>query len=367
VASDDVRDRLQGLEHPHAAVTAATTTASPGHPLAHPEGRFAVVDAPDALPAEHGGIAVEVTGTRRMRRVALAPQVGVDGEPALYGWGRAIIAVPPGEYLVEAQHLEPMDTMPVTVSSGDVLNLTYWGAAGRPGTWRTATSTEPPPADRPWLLAATLRILAKVLAGGAVIGAAQVGLVAAGIPTWAAILLLTVLGIVALGSVAVSEAGAQDRALSGVEDRRLVTHLLPSPSPGGEEPLPLGRSTPPPAPPPHHGAVVLDLSFSSIVMLVRGENVVDDRPNGDGWEPPPVVRIDGLAVSSGWGRWWYPLRPGSHDVEMVEPGAARLQVEVLPGEVQTLHYQAEITVSKDETDTTVLSRSATGRLDNTDA
>jgi hypothetical protein len=343
------------------------------HPLAHPDGRFPVVDDPDALPAGHGGIAVEVTGTRKVRRVALAPQVGVDGAPALYGWGRGIIAVPPGDHLVEAQYLQPMDTVPVTVRAGEVVDLTYWGAADRPGTWRTApgpatASTEPPPADRPWLLVTTLRILAKILAGGAVIVAAEVGMIAAGVPTWAAMLLSTVLGVAGLGWLVVSEVRARERALSGASDRRRVARLRvarlrPSPSPGGDEPCLLGRFAPPPAPPPHWGAVVLDLSFSGVVTLVRGESVVDERPNWDGWEPPPVVRIDGLAVPGGWGRWWYPLRPGDHDVEVVEPGAARLRVEVPSGQVRTVQYQAQITVRKDETDTTVLGRSATGRLE----
>jgi len=342
-------------------VTSDTNPAL-GHPLAHPEGRFPLVDDPGALPDGHGGIAVEVTGTRSARRVALAPQVGVDGAPAMYGWGRAIIVVPPGEHLVEAQYLEPMDSVPVTVRAGEVVDLRYLGVADRAGQWRTAGSAAPPPADRPWLLVATLRTLGKVLVGSAVVVAPAVGLVVLGAPTWAAMLLSTVLAAPVLGWVLVSEARARERTLSGADDRRRAARLRPTALPGGDEPRSLGRFAPPPAPPQHHGALVLDLGFYGTVKLMRGETEVDDRPNWDGWEPPPVVRIDGLAVPGGWGRWWYPLRPGSHEVAVVEPGPARLRIEVPSGEVRTVWYHAEITVRKDETDTTVLGRSAAGRL-----
>jgi hypothetical protein len=102
------------------------------------------------------------------------------------------------------------------------------------------------------------------------------------------------------------------------------------------------------------GALAVTYWFTSAVDLVSGDTVVNERPNYDIWVPPPVVRLDGREVRASWSRWWYPLRPGPHDVEVAEPALARARVEVVAGEVGRLNYRARIRIRKDHTDTEVL-------------
>lgn len=123
-----------------------------------------------------------------------------------------------------------------------------------------------------------------------------------------------------------------------------------------EPPAPrfLGATAEPPAPPVGWGAVTVEYWFTSAVDLVRGDTVVNDRPNYDIWVPPPVARVDGREVRASWSCWWYPLRPGPHDVEVVEPARASVRVEVEAGEVRRLRYRARIRIRKDHTDTQIL-------------
>ncbi|HEX5494336.1 MAG TPA: hypothetical protein VFX70_07175 [Mycobacteriales bacterium] len=108
---------------------------SPYRVLAHdPNGE----GGPPPLPAGHGGVAVHTWCPPAAQRHTLAPIVGVDGEPASYGWGHVLIVLPAGEHLVEVQYVEPMRTIPVTVTAGQVVPVEYAAArdgvpAGAPG------------------------------------------------------------------------------------------------------------------------------------------------------------------------------------------------------------------------------------------
>lgn len=107
----------------------------PGSEIAHadspypvlPYGAAADADAPP-LPADSGGIAVHTECSRGALRYTLAPMVGVDGRPAVHGWGDALIVVPPGERLVEVQYVEPMQSTMVTVAAGEVVAVEYFAA-----------------------------------------------------------------------------------------------------------------------------------------------------------------------------------------------------------------------------------------------
>ncbi|WP_406107894.1 hypothetical protein [Micromonospora globbae] len=107
-----------------------TPTGEPAGPMAHPETAYPVEaydpeGPPPALPPGHGGIAVHVWCPPEARRHTLAPMVGVDGRPATYGFGRALIVVPAGERLVEVQYVEPQRSVMVTVGEGQVVPVEY--------------------------------------------------------------------------------------------------------------------------------------------------------------------------------------------------------------------------------------------------
>jgi hypothetical protein len=70
----------------------------------------------------------------------------------------------------------------------------------------------------------------------------------------------------------------------------------------------------------------------------------------------PVVRIDGLEQPATWGNWWYPLRPGTHTVEVAvdaDPtGTARIgeriDIEVREGEAAAVRADAHVRVHRGE-------------------
>jgi hypothetical protein len=128
----------------------------PGSDLAHADSPYPVLplpaDTPPVLPEGTGGIAVHTRCPPRARRFTLAPIVGVDGKPAVYGWGDALVVVPAGERLVEVQYVEPMRSRLVTVASGQIVAVEYVAAGdgASPGTLdQLDHSDRPDRSDRP--------------------------------------------------------------------------------------------------------------------------------------------------------------------------------------------------------------------------
>lgn len=118
-----------------------TYPGSPYHVLAHdPGGR------PPELPGGHGAVAVHTWCPPAAERYTLAPIVGVDGEPASYGWGHALIVLPAGQHLVEVQYIEPIRTVPVTITAGQIVPVEY--AAAPDGT-SPGTLGEESPGNEP--------------------------------------------------------------------------------------------------------------------------------------------------------------------------------------------------------------------------
>ncbi len=97
--------------------------------LAYPDSPYQIVSyrfgKPVELPAGQGGLAMRTWCPARARRSTLAPMVGVDGQPALYGWGEAAIVLPPGDHVVEIQYVEPLASKEVTIRAGEVTPLEY--------------------------------------------------------------------------------------------------------------------------------------------------------------------------------------------------------------------------------------------------
>lgn len=150
------------------------TDKTAGVGLAYPGTPYQVMSynpaARPELPAGHGAIAMDVWCPPRAQRFTLAPIVGVDGQPAMYGFGRALIVVPAGERLVEVQYVEPQRSMLATVSPGAVVPLEY--AAAQDG--RSPGSLGPPaqrPAGRPLVGVPVLLSVGAGVAAGVVIGA----------------------------------------------------------------------------------------------------------------------------------------------------------------------------------------------------
>lgn len=101
-----------------------------GSELAHADSPYPVLpcDTPPTLPDGFGGIAVHTRCPAGAERHTLAPIVGVDGRPAVYGWGDALVVVPAGERLVEVQYVEPMQSTMVSVAAGQVVDVEYVAA-----------------------------------------------------------------------------------------------------------------------------------------------------------------------------------------------------------------------------------------------
>lgn len=302
------------------------------HPLAHPQAARPPLNDSAALPAGQAGIAVEV---RPSGRRALAPQIGVDGEPALYGFGRAVIVVGPGRHVVEAQYAEPVGLAEATVRAGEVVELVYEHGAFR------AVDAASPPAAVP-LVRLAPGVALRALAVSAALVLAALLPVAAGAPAAVGVLLGSVLGIVGYGWLLFDTTRAYNRLLAPRKASRR--------SPGstrtsrcGARRLPDGA--PQPAPPTGHGAILLDLSFWASMAGDGGA----ESPMFDTWMAPPVLRVDGCAIAAGWGRCWFTLIPGSHSVEVTAPASAQAQAEVSAGKVVALAYHAQITVGGNAT------------------
>ncbi|HEY9389069.1 MAG TPA: hypothetical protein VIR27_04770 [Mycobacteriales bacterium] len=110
--------------------------------------------------------------------------------------------------------------------------------------------------------------------------------------------------------------------------------------------------TPPPEPPElpgGWGAIACQYSFTSSIEVMRGDRVVAGTANYDVWIPPPTARVDGREVPANWSGWWYPLRPGLHQIEVCEPAAAEVPVLVEAGSFQRVHYRVEIRIRRGPT------------------
>ncbi|KUL27779.1 hypothetical protein [Actinoplanes awajinensis] len=91
--------------------------------IEHPQATVTVLGEGAALPDGSAGILVDVRETSRKE---FAAQIGVDGEPAIYGFGRALIPVAPGRHVVEAQKLGGQEgSFALTVRAGEVARLVY--------------------------------------------------------------------------------------------------------------------------------------------------------------------------------------------------------------------------------------------------
>src|SRR5690554_6717517 len=99
----------------------------------HPDASYQVLPYPDPpphLPAGHGGLVVQNWYRRRLMDKGATllprdPMIGVDGKPALWGWGTALVVLPAGQHLVQAQLGTAEAERMVTIADGEVVTLEY--------------------------------------------------------------------------------------------------------------------------------------------------------------------------------------------------------------------------------------------------
>jgi hypothetical protein len=108
-------------------------------------------------------------------------------------------------------------------------------------------------------------------------------------------------------------------------------------------------STESPVLPSGWGAIACQYSFASSIEVMRGDRVIGETSNYDTWIPPPTARMDGREVPAGWSGWWYPRRPGLHQIEVCDPAAAELTVLVEAGTIARVRYQVEIRIRRGPT------------------
>src|SRR5690606_33440327 len=99
----------------------------------HPDTSYRVLpypDPPPRLPAGHGGLVVRTWYRRRLmdkspKVLPLPPMIGVDGGPAWWGWGTALVVLPAGQHLVQAHLATAGSERMVTVAEGGIVTLEY--------------------------------------------------------------------------------------------------------------------------------------------------------------------------------------------------------------------------------------------------
>ncbi|THV28375.1 hypothetical protein [Glycomyces paridis] len=113
---------------------------------------------------------------------------------------------------------------------------------------------------------------------------------------------------------------------------------------------------------PKSGGLLLDLTWEAVSQHVDPGTGIDRdwlRRSGEPWPPrerpwmpDPVVTIDGARQELDWGRWWIPLRPGGHGLEVAvaESGPSagtrrarwRTAVDVHPGSITRARINAQV-------------------------
>ncbi|MEV6345273.1 hypothetical protein [Actinoplanes sp. NPDC051851] len=292
--------------------------------IAHPQAAMTVLGDREAPPNGMAGIHIDVPD---LDGKDFAPQVGVDGEPVLYGFGRALIPVTPGRHVVEAQKLRGQDgTFALTIRAGEVARIVC-----ERGRFRVEGT---PPARR---VPPMVRMAPLIVGGVLALTALLLGLVfllhLTGLPDGLVVALAAVPGTAGLVWFMFRTGQAYDAMFSPTWNQNRSSRSGPAHSP-----LRLGDDAAVPTPPAGRGAVLLELRFHASAVDADGVEDFDY----DGWVAAPTVRIDGRTVVAGWGRCWYPLSPGLHDVELTEPATAKTRVEVTAGGISTLRCQATV-------------------------
>ncbi|GLZ80952.1 hypothetical protein Afil01_57590 [Actinorhabdospora filicis] len=264
---------------------------------------------PDAvlLPSGAAGLWID-TGSG-----AVPPVVGVDDAPAVCGWGRALIAVPPGRHLIAVQLQGTSECERLAdLAEGEVTAWEYresrFGGRGVLG----------PPGVRPGglsgsrLLAAILLVQAVAIGAAAVLG--RYGGWLSAIFGW---ILCTVLAAWLVSLPVRARGRATTRRQSGPPAERAPgVHLL-APLRGPELPA-------------------LAAGEGRLLLAVSTESG-PDAP-ADGWREAPEVTVDGERVPLANGRWCLSLPAGTHWLEAFADGR-RLDLGVRVIEGRTTGYE----------------------------
>ena len=263
---------------------------------------------PSRLPPGTAGIWIRTTGYPRPEQPRGAPPViGVDGSPAVTGWGQALLAVPPGPRLVTAQLQGAGECERVVeTSAGRIVELDY--ADSRLG---GKAVIGPSGSVRGTGLTGARLLLAvavvQAVAGGFLVYTLNTG--ASWLYAVAGWLLLTVL-MTWLVSLPVR---ARGRALVKAQAGPPIAYAARDLAPGIL--LPAVPNPPIPALPEGYGALLLRVELDQ-TSIVDGE--FDDARH-EAWTPAPELTVDGVATAVSQGRWLYPLPDGEHEVELALP------------------------------------------------
>lgn len=283
-----------------------------GYPLkAHDDTPYPVQVGvgPEAVLLPHGTAGLWIdTGSG-----AVAPVIGVDDHPAVCGWGRALIAVPPGRRLISAQlqgtseceRLLDLTAGEVTVWEYRESRFGGRGVLGPPG-------VRPGGLTGPRLLAAIL--LVQAIAIGAAVVLARYGGWLSAVFGW---ILWTVLAAWLVSLPVRARGRATTRRQYGPPALRAPgVHLL----------APL-RNPELPALAEGEGRLLLAVSTES-----------GPEAPADGWREAPEVTVDGVPVPIANGRWCLTLPAGTHWLEAFADGR-RLDLGVRVIEGRTTGYE----------------------------
>lgn len=321
------------IPHPSTPFPTHITVPSEDPAADHPD--------PQRLPPGTAGIWIRTTGYPRAEHPrGTPPVIGVDGSPAVTGWGQALLAVPPGPRLVAAQLQGAGECERVVeTAAGKITELEY--ADSRLG---GKAVIGPSGNVRGTGLTGARLLLAVGAVETVAVGFLVVALDAG--RSWlyavAGWLVLTVL----LSWLVSLPIRARGRALVKAQAGPPIAYAERDLAPGIL--LPAVPNPPVPALPDGYGALLLRVELDQS-SLVDGE--YDDDRN-EAWTPAPVLTIDDVPTAVGQGRWLYPLPDGEHVVELSVPAVkghpavprpVRLEVAVSYGRVTD--YDVELRLS----------------------
>lgn len=293
------------------------------------------------LPKGFGGIAVRTRRGARfdMRRGEPARNVGVNGRPLWYGWGRMIAVVPPGEHLVEVREESVEGACWVSVRAGDLVELDYVAPRSRSGEGLLG----PAPVRR---VGTTRRPF--------VLSFAAVVLVLAGVSYTRFFELLSrpprfTLFVAAALSLALAvpwwwtrrrRIGDERYRAAMSDEARLVTDAA-SRKPGdflGITP----RTVPDPG--PAHSGLIIQASLRHTLSPGRAHAGLQCS-----WLPDPRLWINGRKRPVSWATWWYELPPGRHEIEVWLPTTEATSTSTRNGEEHINPLTVPVDIAAGET------------------
>lgn len=263
------------------------------------------------LPAGAAGISVWIrTRNSDPARMAGPNMIGVDDRPMWHGVGRAVVVVEPGQHLVEVRgRFSAESVRRVRVAAHEIAEFEYW----TPRSTLDGVLVPPPARGRAGIGLWAFPIMFLPLTGIAYLGGAfDADSTGAFYPAAPAMLVVPPL-LAFLTSRGKRWLDRRYRVRQSYEAAEADARVADTGAFLGDGPPPAGLAD------QTRGALVVvgtlwrDYVWNNVTLL----NYPYSDPNG--WQPWPVLAIDGVRRPFSWRSWCYRLPPGRHEVTVTLP------------------------------------------------